>query len=71
MRSESLKRAQRKYAAQKVVRKTLSLTRSADAEIIARLESVDNVSGYIKSLIRADIAAQAVRKTELDRRTGK
>lgn len=34
----------------------LMLNKQTDAEIIAKLESVDNIQGYIKSLIREDIA---------------
>lgn len=30
-----------------------------DADILARLDAVPNVQGYIKDLIRADIAANA------------
>ena len=29
-----------------------------DADILSKLESVENVQGYIKALIRADIAAK-------------
>ena len=35
-----------------------------DADIIKRLESVDNKQGYIKSLIRADIAKGGTDGTE-------
>jgi len=33
----------------------LKLNRESDAEIIKKLESVDNIQGYIKSLILADL----------------
>lgn len=36
----------------------LKLNRTTDADILARLEGVENKQGYIKSLIRADIAAR-------------
>ena len=34
---------------------TMKLNRGTDAEILAKLESVQNIQGYIKELIRADI----------------
>jgi hypothetical protein len=34
---------------------SLKLTRNNDPEMIAHLESKDNVQGYIKSLIKADM----------------
>ena len=34
---------------------TMKLNRGTDADILAKLESVENIQGYIKSLIRADI----------------
>lgn len=34
---------------------TMKLNRGTDAEILAKLESVDNVQGYIKGLILSDI----------------
>lgn len=36
----------------------LKLNRNTDADILARLEGVENKQGYIKSLIRADITAR-------------
>lgn len=36
----------------------LKLNRHTDADIIARLESVDGMQGYLKALIRADIARE-------------
>ena len=33
----------------------LKLNKEADADIIEKFESTDNVQGYIKSLIRADL----------------
>ena len=33
----------------------LNLNKITDADIIAKLESVDNIQGYIKQLIRADL----------------
>ncbi len=37
----------------------MKLMHSTDADILAKLESVGNKQGYIKALIRADIAASA------------
>jgi hypothetical protein len=34
---------------------TMKLNRGTDADILGRLESMENIQGYIKSLIRADI----------------
>lgn len=38
---------------------TMKLNLKTDADIIEKLESVDNKQGYIKGLIRADIAKDA------------
>lgn len=35
----------------------LKLNKTTDADILARLEGVENKQGYVKALIRADIAA--------------
>ena len=34
---------------------TMKLNKGTDADILSKLESVDNIQGYIKSLIRADM----------------
>ena len=34
---------------------TMKLNKGTDADILSKLESVDNIQGYIKSLIRTDI----------------
>lgn len=36
----------------------LKLNKTTDADILARLEGVKSKQGYVKSLIRADIAAR-------------
>ena len=56
--TEAQKRAQKKYdeankGKWRMVH--LKLNKEADAEIIEKLESVPNIQGYIKELIRADI----------------
>lgn len=48
--------AHKKYMAKKVKRMTIDIVTSTESDILAKLESVPNKSGYIKSLIRADIA---------------
>ena len=58
MTTEAQKRAQKKYdeaSRDKWRMIHLKLNREADADIIDKLESVDNIQGYIKKLIRADI----------------
>ena len=58
MTTEAQKRAQKKYDEanrDKFRIVNLKLNRASDADIIDKLESVDNIQGYIKSLIRADI----------------
>lgn len=47
---------QQKYAATHMKQVALRLNISTDADILQRLDEVDNKQGYIKELIRADIA---------------
>ena len=56
MRSEADKRAQAKYDRERCVQVKMKLVLNTDADIIERLNSVPNRQGYIKSLIRKDIA---------------
>lgn len=65
MRSEALKRAQKRYQERlqktgKLPQKTflLSCHTKHDADIISVLEEQENVNGYIKDLIRADMKKQ-------------
>lgn len=44
----------------------LKLNKTTDAAILARLESVESKQGYIKSLIRADMACNAPKSFEND-----
>lgn len=56
--TEAQKRAQKKYdEATKDKRRFvyLKLNKETDADIIQKLDEVDNIQGYIKSLIRADM----------------
>ena len=61
MTTEAQKRAQRKWdAANKENRRSvrLNLNRETDADIIAKLDSEANMQGYIKELIRQDLARE-------------
>ena len=58
MTTEAQKRAQKKYdepSKDKWRMIHLKLNRETDADIIQKLEESENIQGYIKSLIRADI----------------
>lgn len=55
MRSESLKKAQKKYNQENSKYYSLKFNRKTDADIIEHLQTVPSVQGYIKDLIRADI----------------
>ena len=57
--SEAQLRAQAKFDKDptKTKRVLLKLNRNTDAAIVHKLESVDNMQGYIKDLIRADLEA--------------
>lgn len=54
--SEKKLTPQDRYQRSKCTRVALKLVNSTDADIISKLESVPNKQGYIKSLIRADMA---------------
>lgn len=53
--TEAQKRAREKYEKTNTVQLKMKLNRNTDADILAKLESVDNKQGYIKELIRDDI----------------
>lgn len=56
--SDAAKRAQKKYDEankDKFRMIHLKLNRETDADIIQKLEEVENIQGYIKKLIRADL----------------
>lgn len=53
--SEALYRAQRKYETETSTAVKFRLNKVADADIIDRLNSVPDKTGYIKALIRKDI----------------
>lgn len=58
MATEAQKRANAKYDAANTTKFLIKLNNKTDADIIAVLQTVQNRQGYIKSLIRADIAAR-------------
>lgn len=58
MATDAQKRAQKRYDEvnkDKFRMIHLKLNRDTDADIISKLESVENIQGYIKELIRQDI----------------
>lgn len=58
MATEAQRRAQKKYdeANKKEFRNIhLKLSRTYDSDIVQKLDSIDNIQGYIKDLIRKDI----------------
>ena len=56
MTSEAQKRAVARYDKTHTTGVYLKLNLETDADILTKLERTDNVQGYIKSLIRRDIA---------------
>ena len=53
--SDAQKRANAKFEREKTRSIKIKLTKSTDADILAKLDSVGNKQGYIKALIRADL----------------
>lgn len=56
MATEAQRKAGAKYDAANTIQVHLKLNRQTDADILRRLEEIGSKQGYIKSLIRADIA---------------
>ena len=56
MISEAQKAADARYKAANTKQIKFVLNKNTEPDLIAYLESIDNVQGYIKSLIRADIS---------------
>ena len=54
--TEAQKKATLKYDAENTVQVKLKLNVNTDADIIRRLDQTDNKQGYIKWLIRKDMA---------------
>lgn len=55
MTTEAQKRAAAKYDAQNTKVVKMKLNKRTDADILRKLQEVDNKQGYIKNLIRKDI----------------
>lgn len=55
MATEAQKRAVAKYDKANTTQFLIKLNNKTDADIITKLEAVDNRQGYIKNLIREDI----------------
>ena len=56
MISEAQKRAAAKYDREKTKQYKFKMNMNTDADVLAKLDTVPNKQGYIKQLIRADIA---------------
>jgi len=54
--TDAQKRAQARYNRQSTRQVPIRLNVHTDADILAKLDSVDSKAGYVKRLIRADIA---------------
>lgn len=57
MTTDAQKRASRKYNAANTRQVIIRLNKRTDADILATLAARENVQGYIKALIRADVSA--------------
>lgn len=49
-------KAHQKWVSEHTTRVVMNLNHNTDSEILAKLETVPSKQGYIKSLIKADIA---------------
>lgn len=58
MISEAQKAADARYKAANTKQIKFVLNKNTEPDLIAHLESIDNVQGYIKSLIRTDMSKQ-------------
>ena len=56
MVSEAKKRANERYDAENTVQVKMKLNKNTDADIIEWLAGISNRQGYLKELIRADMA---------------
>lgn len=55
MISDAKKKAQQKYDKENTKQVILKLNRKTDADIIKKLEIIDNIQGYMKNLVRSDL----------------
>lgn len=51
----ALNTPQSRYEAKNIRKMTFAFNRKTDADILTRLDAVENRQGYLKALIRADI----------------
>lgn len=56
--------AQNRYQKEKTRIFTIKVIRNTESDVLEKLESVPNVSGYIKSLIRKDIGSLPKQTTD-------
>lgn len=62
--SEAQRRSAQKYKANNTRQLSLNLSLQYDADILAQLDAIPNKQGYIKGLIRADIAQKGPAQKE-------
>ena len=60
MATEAIRRAVKKYDAMNTTQVHLKLNKNTDAALIEHLKSKENVQGYIKQLITADMEKAGV-----------
>lgn len=58
MASKAQRAAVARYDAANTKRYTVKINKNTEADILAHLEEIDNVAGYIKALIREDMKRQ-------------
>ncbi len=59
MRSDAQKRADAKYKSSRTSRLMVEFNKTTDADILKKLDAVPNKAGYIKKLIRSDLASSS------------
>lgn len=52
-------KADTKYKKANIIKVNMSLNRNTDGDILAYIDTIDNKQGYLKSLIREDMARRA------------
>ena len=63
-RTDAVRAAQARYDKAMTKRLVVKLNRRTDADIIAFIEAEENKQGYIKELIRADMAKRGIQAAE-------
>lgn len=58
MISDAQRRATRKYEMNCIKQYSIRFNKTSDADVIAKMESVDNMIDYIRTLIRKDIKSR-------------